>query len=172
MTFSPTRTGATLAAALLVAHVATADAATAGRSTTQSAAGLCQGALPAFAGTLRARPLGLVNEGTSTAFVTCAQEAGNSGVNTDEVFIRVANTANGSSVATIQCTFVEGFGDGFTHVWWPHSVTLTAHASAAITVSAYEMSMTSLTNSQWSCALPPNTAIYYLGRSYSEEVGD
>src|SRR5687768_17233327 len=51
--------------------VGTVQAATVERYDYQSAAGVCQGALPAFAGTLRARPLAIGNEGASPAFVTC-----------------------------------------------------------------------------------------------------
>lgn len=77
-------------------------------------AGNCQAALPAFETNLRKRPLGLVNEGDATLFVTCAFTSGGyyghnpQNATSAEIWIR-----NGATTArTISCTGVAGGGYG------------------------------------------------------------
>ena len=59
------------AIAVVVAVVASAPQAFAHRASAQAVAA-CQGALPAFEGQIRKRPLAVQNEGSADAFVTCA----------------------------------------------------------------------------------------------------
>lgn len=77
----------------------------------------CQGALPNYEGNLRKRPLGVINEGTETAFVTCAFNTvrdqadatlGSGIVNFFGGFF-INNTATDKIVA---CTGVVGYENG------------------------------------------------------------
>jgi len=60
-------------AGVLVALVSTeASAVDLERLSMANAVGRCQGALPNYEGAIRKRPLAVQNEGTGSAFVTCA----------------------------------------------------------------------------------------------------
>ena len=141
----------------------------------QSAAGACQGALPAFAGTLRARPLALGNEGAAPAFVTCAHQTDDrtSGITqkTTRVFARVGNTGTGS--VTINCTFVHGFGGGLTPTYVTRTATVSAGSSAFLIIDPTDIdaAATEIRYAQWSCSLPPGAVVYYVSRYYTLDVG-
>lgn len=74
----------------------------------------CQPALPAYEASFRKRPLAIQNEGTVTAFVTCAfvwdklAESGGGQVPTDYDSISIWFTNNGTGAATVSCTAVYG----------------------------------------------------------------
>lgn len=68
--------------------------------------GNCQAALPAFEGQTRKRPLAVVNESSSTAFVTCAFTTEEVSLNVTGFSTRVSNISDVS--ATINCTAVVG----------------------------------------------------------------
>jgi hypothetical protein len=125
----------------------------------------CQPALPAYEGKVRKRPLAMVNEGTSTAYVTC-------GLTSDEnspysewpgprmVMIEVANYA-GTSSATVNCTLVEPLG-----YYYPLAIEVTAGTSSQSYWLAYSLTEGQGFGQRWtfyrpaiSCALPPQTQI-------------
>ena len=141
----------------------------------QSAAGVCQGALPAFAGTLRARPLAVGNEGAAVAFVTCAlrsDDRGASTARTARTAIRLGNTGASGSV-TINCTFVHGFGSpGVVPTYLTRSVVVAAGGSSFVEITPADLDATEVRYAQWSCALPPNAVVYYVNRHYNLEIGD
>ncbi len=88
-----------------------AGAVTQSRTWTQNAVGPCQAALPAFEGQIRKRPLALQNEGTGTAFVSCAFSAAGSSDLVSGSITRVyvyAASIDGAA-HTISCTGVTGF---------------------------------------------------------------
>lgn len=167
----PAPSAAALASA--VAWATTLNAATVVRHDYQSAAGVCQGALPAFAGTLRARPLGLGNEGDAAAFVTCAQQTDDATGNarTNKVHLRLGNA--GATAVTINCTFVHGFGAGPPPVYVTRTVVVEPGGAPFLTIhpTNVDPSATQLFHAQWSCALPPGAAIRYTGRDYVMNVG-
>lgn len=68
--------------------------------------GNCQAALPAFEGQTRKRPLSLINEGSSSVFVTCAFTTEEVSINVQGFNTRVSNLSDVS--ATINCTAVVG----------------------------------------------------------------
>ena len=129
----------------------------------QSGPGLCQGALPQFAGTLRARPMALANEGTTTAFATCVLPGfryargnpNNLGGQIVGPHVYLLNSSGAS--ATVSCTFVRADG------WTPHFVTRTAEMqpgwSGLVRVAETDFEVTQLNRIAISCALPPQTAI-------------
>lgn len=159
-----------LPAALLAG---TAIAASIERTDYQSAAGICQGALPAFAGTLRMRPMGIVNEGSQTSFVTCAVQGDYTVARgASALFLRVSNGTNAS--ASVTCTLVNGYGNSnaFTPVYVTKSAQMAANAGASLIWEATDLGNGSSTIQfpQFSCALPPGTSIHYISRTYQEEV--
>lgn len=101
---------------LAVAAMPAANAAVENLQMQSGAAGLCQGALPAMDAQLRKRPLAVVNEGNSPAFVTCAfstvmDQGGGGGVGQENV-VRHFGMYLSSSVPepqTVSCTGVIGY---------------------------------------------------------------
>jgi hypothetical protein len=68
--------------------------------------GNCQAALPAYEGQTRKRPLAVVNEGSGTAFVTCAFTSEEVSLNVVSFGTRLSNLSAVS--ATVNCTAVIG----------------------------------------------------------------
>jgi hypothetical protein len=101
---------------LLATAMVPANAAVENLQVQSSAAGLCQGALPVMDTALRKRPLAVVNEGESPAFVSCAfttimDQGGGGGVAQDNV-VRYFGMFLSSYVAepqTVSCTGVIGY---------------------------------------------------------------
>lgn len=128
------------------------------------AASNCQGALPAFAGTLRARPLALQNEGSAPAFVTCSLEGGlaNGGPQQSRRYSMFAAMLDNASAATVvvQCTAVD-----------PLLHTLPRYSSKSIQLAPGSRGMIQWTPANFgvaengspniSCALPPSVGLMY-----------
>jgi hypothetical protein len=134
----------------------------------------CQGALPAYEGKLRKRPLGLANEGTTTAFVTCGlamEMAGEMGISPGSQAVYVILTNRGSSSASISCTLVEGYGG---HGQNYHPKTVTLDAGAMIDNFAWSASENGDNHYAWpslSCALPPGVEINGTTQQFYEPIG-
>ncbi|WP_133000358.1 hypothetical protein [Luteimonas arsenica] len=95
----------TAATMLAVGIIALAAAPAAHAETQVNATGACKSALPVFDGNIRSRPLGVRNEGTSNAFISCSVPSEH-GTRLALVGLRVHN---GNAVATsLSCTFVNG----------------------------------------------------------------
>lgn len=77
-------------------------------TTATSAVNNCQGALPSFEGALRKRPLGMANEGTSLAFLSCAALASSGSADVEVYEVAALFINRGSSTATVNCTLVQG----------------------------------------------------------------
>ena len=160
-------------AAILASGSGTVLAATIERTDYQSAAGMCQGALPAFAGTLRFKPLGIVNEGSQTAFVSCAVQGDNLAARgATAIYVRVSNGNATDSIVT--CTLVNGFGNSnsFTPIYVSKTAQMTANAGRGLSWEPADLGngSTTIQFPQFSCSLPPGTAIHYISRTYNEEV--
>lgn len=145
------------------------------RTDQQGASGMCQGALAAYNANLRARPLGLANEGTATAFVSCAWQGDDTANGRGSQQIQVVIGNNGTAAATVSCTLVNGFQAGtfVNATYTTKSATIAAGAAATIswvpgdiTGAPPEIRLPAL-----SCQLPPATVIQHTVKSYLEEVG-
>ncbi len=121
------------------------------------AAGACKSALPVYDGLIRTRPLAVQNEGTSSAFVSCAQPADPFGTRPRYILIYLIN--QGSTARTLSCTLVVGS-------------TSPSYSTKSLTVlpgMAREMEFASggvLYSSglhAFSCNLPPGTGIREVG---------
>jgi hypothetical protein len=135
----------------------------------QNAAADCQGALPAFAGTLRARPLGLGNEGAAPAFVTCSfPTVGDGGV-----FRRLSTywTNNTAASITVNCTGVAGFQRGDT-AYMPKSVVVAPGAYAGIAWEAIDNGGIPLVApASMSCSVPPGAVLMDMYIYFDVEIG-
>ena len=129
----------------------------------------CQGALPNFEGSIRKRPLGVQNEGTSNAFVTC-------GVPTQgritglEVY---ATTFSGAD-AQVTCTAVSGWQGG-SNDYVPMTVTTPANGNwAGMFWEPSDFGGTDFFPSNFvalSCNLAPGTGLNDFWLAYLEDIG-
>ncbi|MEO6251592.1 MAG: hypothetical protein ABIO59_13075 [Luteimonas sp.] len=128
-------------AAVVVASAFFSGAANATVEDTQDQANAvanCQGALPSFEGQLRKRPLGVINEGTSDAYVTCAfntlRDQNDSTLGNTIVNFYGGFFINGNSTdKTVNCTGVVGYENGTpdsTLIYVTKSVTVKANRAA------------------------------------------
>ncbi len=167
-------------AGLALAAIGLAMSGSAGAATQSAfdyvpAANACQGALPAFAGTLRARPLAIGNEGTSNAFVTCGLVGTepNRGKVITRVFVRLGNDPEGSSSISVTCTLVHGFGGSAVDaVYVPKTVTVAAGSTNQIEFTPADLGAgATLRYPQISCALPQGGLVHYAASFYTYEIG-
>lgn len=127
-------------------------------------AGVCQGALPAFETAIRKRPLAIVNEGTSNAFVTCSFTSQGNIVGLEMWF---RSTTEASSAVT--CTAVSSYDTAPNNAFVTKTIELSASGEQDFlewTPADFGGTTTfpsSLINV--SCALPAGAAINdsYLG---------
>ncbi|MEN1929148.1 hypothetical protein WCE34_04010 [Luteimonas sp. MJ204] len=162
---------ASLALITSVAFPLDSHAADVTRDEQRPAADICRPALPAYDGRIRVRPLGLVNESSGTAFVTCAL-TGHSAGRTNVIELVFMNP----SAVTRSCTLVSwrastnggisalGYQAGSTsmlegyenHIRWTSAIHNggAAYASAAI-----------------SCALSPGDGIRHVRQMFVENIG-
>src|SRR5690606_38287655 len=71
-----------------------------------SGSGVCAAARPAFEGRVRKRPLALQNEGTATAFVSCAPPQFTGIAGDPELGLQIMLVNLGDAPATVNCTGV------------------------------------------------------------------
>lgn len=166
---------AAMALALLAGVVAApaATAAEAVRYDYQGAAGVCAPSLPAHAAGLRARPLGLANEGSADSFVTCTFIGTNApGRTTTQLAVTVANA--GIAGAVISCTLVDGFASGSTSdaTYNTKSASLFPGGYAFIAWEPDELAgaPSTIARAAVQCRLPARTTLHYLGTYYREDV--
>lgn len=149
---------------------APAHAATIERIYQQNAASTCQGALPAFAGTLRARPLGVGNEGAAPTFLTCSFTREGP---FDQPVTRVSLhfTNNADAAVTINCTGVFGQQRDET-VYLPKSVVVEPGEFGNIAWSAVDNDGNDLPGpGNSSCSLPPGAVMLDTFNYFDVEIG-
>lgn len=122
----------------------------------KTAATDCQGALPRFAGTLRARPLGIQNEGDAAAFVTCGF-TGQTGIAAELRSILVTYVENpGPHPITVTCTLVVNRDVHGPAIYLPRSVNLPSGEKGSVGWGSNEgIPAVMLEKIQMSCLLPP-----------------
>lgn len=124
-----------------------------------SAVDNCQGALPSFEGAFRKRPLGINNEGASSAFVSCAIRAD---FDDDLVGVGVLFTNRGAGAATINCTLVSGVAlpaPFAPPVMIPKSVSIAANDFAVMSWSTGDNGGEPFALPNLSCSIPPGAEI-------------
>lgn len=145
-------------------------------SVASNAADACNGALPGFEGALRKRPLGIANEGASSAFVTCSFTNGYNltGIIDGVVFL----TNRRPTAVDVSCTFVNGVVAEARQVnpdlplptYFPITITLEAgqFAPAAVYASDYEIETFAMPYMNVNCSIPPGVEMNLVGYDYEE----
>lgn len=149
-----------------------AAAVTSNRTQAQNGAGACQSALPVFDGNIRKRPLGIGNEGTFSAYVSCSLAA-------EDLYVSL-NSSNGlllsnrgTATATVDCTLVTGILNVNIPSYFPKSVAIPAGGWTSLFWSpgsdnggaAFENGL------NYSCRLPVGVDINTIFTNIEEEVG-
>ncbi|MGY0611217.1 hypothetical protein ACW7GZ_00910 [Luteimonas sp. A537] len=124
------------------------------------AAGACKSALPIFDGNIRSRPLAVQNEGTSSAFVTCTQQA-ELGNEPRSIGISLINT--GAAATTVNCTMVNR---PLLSEYYPESIQVAAGAITWLIFTPSGAPTFTGTLHAFSCNLPPGTGVNRIAYLY------
>ncbi len=160
---------------LLSAYASPAASATVQALYRSSAAGICQSSYPATAGALmRARPLALQNEGSSTAFVTCAFPTFGIGEGPGWPGLGLVLVNLTESNVAVTCTLVSGASRDGAVYYQPKTSTVPAGS-----VDSFMMFLPTeipgqpptIPSPNLSCALPPGVGIQYLWYYGDRQVG-
>jgi len=149
----------------------------AGTSTT-TATDNCNGALPGYEGALRKRPLGISNEGTVHAFVSCGSavnESESDGSTSAVVFM----INRGAAAQAVTCTFVDGLPVEFSA--FSSSLPVAVFRTKAIAILPGVMNFIQWTPSEFgldvfskygsfTCDIPPKVEINVAGIAWASPV--
>lgn len=135
-----------------------------------SATAVCQSARPAYEGQLRKRPLAILNEGSSAAFVSCfLPNQANDGV------LQITVTAMNRSAVNTQatCTLSEGQS-----TIWDDSIKITKNIPVeanggllAVDWSYFDNGGTNFYRAGLSCLLPPGVELGEIRTYWFEDIG-
>ena len=139
-------------------------------SSVSTAVGSCQASLPEYDEQLRKRPLGIRNEGTTGAFISCASQWGYRTALSTLAYVTATNL-NGTAV-DLTCTLVDGFPmpGYYTQRYHLKTISLAKHSSSRLewVPADYYYPGTSLTNYEnFSCYLPPGVEVNTVGFDYT-----
>jgi len=142
------------------------------RSSFQDAVGTCQAARPSFEGAFRKRPLGIANEGDSTAFISCAlpaQTVNSPGISLLSVFFINRGGAN----VEMSCTLIDGLASPLgVPTFLPKVLSMTAHERK---IGEWDHQRDNggdlFTALSLSCAIPPGVEINATQVTYGIDVG-
>ncbi|HST44253.1 MAG TPA: hypothetical protein VLK29_03410 [Luteimonas sp.] len=126
---------------------------------------VCQAALPSSEADLRKRPLGIINEGTATHFVSCSLRAplgqlDGGGVDVSQIILLLTNRA--SAAQPVACTLVDGVAapfPSFPAIYLPKTVDIQPNGFAVINWFDFETTAGRYRLPNLSCALPPGAEI-------------
>lgn len=158
-----------LATAALVGAAAVAAPAHAA-SDYANAVAICQGALPAFEGSLRKRPLAIANEGTAQAFVSCSlpiEQTAHQG----NAIVGVALVNRSAGLVAVACTMVDGTAPeligAIPPTLYPKNIALAAGEGNSILWQATDFELDTFSKvASVSCSLPPGVEIAAMATSY------
>lgn len=157
---------------LLACTVVSSPATAANGAYFQNAVGLCNGALPGFEGALRKRPLGIANEGTGNAIVSCAVPADQYG-NLGNVAVGVALGNSTGNLVAISCTFVDGTSPKLVGAIPPtyrtKNIALGPDAGDVVSWTATEFGIAKFSPvASFSCSLPPGVELLGIASVYEK----
>jgi len=157
-------------ATICLSAMLTSAASAAFHSDAVNATGACNGALPSFEGAIRKRPTGILNQGTTSAFVSCSVTT-DGGMNPgyDTAIVYLVN--RGTSSAAVDCTFVNGIAAELSPMvptqFYPKTVGIPAGEAVAVSWEASEFELEKFLNIvNFSCNLPPKVEIALVGATY------
>lgn len=164
MSSHPHRTAMVLATLILLvanpAHAVT-------RSVFSQGAANCQSALPVFDGAIRKRPRAVANEGSGTAFITCAFEnTPNADKQVTKVRVDLYNTS-GTEVM-LGCTLVNGYRTFEYSPSITRSRVVAPGAAASFEWATVDNNGFGFTSPALSCLLPAGTEISATRLDYLE----
>lgn len=136
----------------------------------QNAAGVCQAALPGSS-SVRARPLGLQNEGTGTVFVTCSPPYDDEAAeqpNAGGLYVFLTN--NSGTNISVTCTLVSGTLFGGEYVAKSVTVFANQYASMQWVPSEFAGNPATIYAPNLSCGLPPGIAVSYVTYHYDRRA--
>lgn len=140
------------------------------RDEVRSAADICRPALPAFDGMIRVRPLGIVNESSSVAWVTCAL-TGHTVGRTRVIELMFMDA--GSDIRT--CTLVswKATNTGITALGYQEgsTVLLDGWETKIRWTSAISNGGATYASAAISCPLAPGDGIRHVRQMFEESVG-
>lgn len=150
-----------------------AHAATIPREEVRMSADVCQPALPAFDASFRKRPLAMQNEGTSTAYITCAFGGGFNGIPSAKT-LTVGFTNITTTAKTVDCTLVDAHAGVQNPTYLPKSINVPP-AGAPVTLLIWSYTADNggvrFTYPAASCAVPPGIGVAVTNHTYDEEIG-
>lgn len=154
-------------AALAGASLASAPSPVGAAQFQTPASGACRSALPVFEGQLRTRPLGVGNEGTANAFVTCNQHTEMAVIQYNWIFVTLTSRAD--VPVTVTCTSVDGFDFGLQNVFQTASTELQPGGRSFLHFRPIPPATTfTAPFANLSCNLPPGVS---LGRIGQDDAG-
>lgn len=144
------------------------------RSFAQTGTGACQPALPVYAGVIRARPLAIQNEATTSAYLNCALVGTHlgptGGQEMTDVYVGVIN--NTAADVAVTCSTIDGIAKVTTPFVSSKTVTVGAGTSAELHWNAADNNGHNyLFNANMQCLLPPGIGVSYLVSFYQEDIG-
>ncbi len=150
---------AVLLAAVSMVHAPNARAA----SSASTAVGSCLGSSSASDANLRKRPLGMRNEGTTSAFISCAAQYGYNASGVADAVLIATNT--NAQAVDLTCTLVDGVLSLV--FYYPKTVSIPANDAAQIVWLPSDNGGTSFTGYEnFSCNVPPGVEINLVGFDY------
>lgn len=133
-----------------------------------NAAGACNGALPSYEGALRKRPLGVQNEGSSPAFVTCSLPGSFQTYGNDSLVLAFTN--QNAAPVDVNCTFVDDLTAPFgSPAYYPLTIRVLGNSARDAGWSAAQGELFS----PWanvSCNLPAGVALNALEVQFDEPI--
>ena len=141
-------------------------------SSFHGAVGVCQAPLPSFEGAFRKRPLGIANEGGSTAFISCALSAQT--VNSPGIHLLLVFFINrGAANAKVSCTLINGLASplGVPSFFPKTAFTTGGNQVIGVTWRQDDNGGTPFIAPSISCAIPPGVEINATQIFYDIDVG-
>jgi hypothetical protein len=152
----------------------TLRAATIERQEVRLSADVCQPSRPGVDSTFRRRPLAMQNEGTSTAFLTCAFGGVFNGVPSQKTLSVGFTNANPSPV-TVSCTLVDAHDGVINPEFFTKSISVAA-AGSPVTLLQWsavaDNEGVNFTYPAVSCAIPAGIGVQVTLHTFDEEIGN
>ena len=147
----------------------TALAETLQRNEVTLAVGACQAALPAHEGSFRKRPLGMRNEGTSSAFLSCSATSDYLAPGWFDVSVSFTNPT--AEPVSINCTLVDAISTP-AGVYFPKSIVVNAFSTSGVTWQAtVDNGGQNFRAPAYSCLIPQGVELNQLLQQRFEQVG-
>lgn len=159
-----------LAAVVVAATAAVVSGQAQSASNIANAVAICQGALPAFEGSLRKRPLAIANEGTSNAFISCSLPIEQTAHNGNNI-VAIGLVNRGPALVAVACTMVDGtapeLAGAIPPTLYPKNIAIAPGEGVTLAWQASEYALQVFSKfAGVSCSLPPGVEIALMGTNF------